>query len=782
MNDDDEEEDHYRNTNREPLSELLPGDHFPLKGTCSRLTLRVQQGDLVYECNYNYSLMGAQPGGFIALHPIRRRSPSPPRREASPANPNHNTEAEEDAYYCPPVRPSSMDQRPLVLFVAHQHYAESLSTTITFFPRLSVINHTGVPIRFAMFQQDPRAGPQLASHDRRLLQPWIPKETKQQMEKEPMYQPLVALTAHGRLYHQQCIPVLQCTYNSNLVMGLSLEQTTGNVLGSREVQEVVHHLREAVDHHPRMLQLYDSAGRSFYVQVNVLPRTIILSVALWVSNLTNYPLVLTESLLTRRVSAGQDSNVGIVPSQGEPFLIGCRMQEFTQVFFRIGLDGGWSSAVQVEVGSAGVFESISADGVPRSCNYVIQIPNPLEGRPIVLRITPRWVFVNTTAKKRLQIYVDCPLFSKAVRAARKDKARLAALQAMSSFPLNPGEHFVSCVGQIEGNRFSLRERLEGMLPSVTSITGEGVQHRDMTLYYEAQRTDFMSIDFPGETNVNLWAARRLRGRQTAVALGAPLEVYKPDRFDPIALEPFDPYASTESVVTGRLSITIQNKENVLTMLLGGVEATQISIQNRLLAQTVIIRQRGIRRRNTVPPCQNRFYLWEDDRSEHVLSIHIDGYKGQWFEVDFSGGDCVVSRHATPSLRHPLLNRPPPMYGANEEAMRIGYEAQLAAVHLPFYVGGFTTNHESGRIVVMITDTPVPLNATISQRRIPRHASYTLHVSFLKFVYLCEATVLAKYQHYQLAKSAAGAKARRRSHAADKKTRGESRCHCSYIGR
>ncbi|KPA77619.1 hypothetical protein ABB37_06979 [Leptomonas pyrrhocoris] len=665
------------------------------------------------------------------------------------------------------------DKRPLILFVVINYSSDNLIEHIALYPRLTLVNHLGVNARVAVFQQDPAAGPQTPD-EAMLLAPWTaPYVGRGRHERERFHRSLVALGAHDALPHQHALPLHFCTYSNNLVLGLSFSQSTGDTLITADLELVVTRLREAVDHHPHMLLLHDSHGRTFYVQVSVMPRTVVLSVALWVYNLTEYPLLMCDNIVRRRLCPGQSSTTGIIPSQGEPFLIGCRLADFTQGFFSIGLDGGWSGAVPIDVGSTGVFVSAQSRlGIQRSCNYSILFPNAQEGRPMVLQITPRWVFYNN-AQKRLRIHFRFPGLAKVMREAERMKRRqllllkqgaesadgmeaaaassspspqqqqrsqalhpaddnVSTLASLATVQLNPGDYHVSCVGPIEGNQFCVQDVLEGVLPSITSITKDNnFEHRDVAAYYESHLTPYMDVDRPGAAAFNLWAAPRAPGKRVAVSYGGDLIVQRPLLPHPTWLEPYDAYAS-DAVITGRIAVEVQNTDNVLTVLLQPIQGTKILLQNRTARDAVMVRQQGSRRRNRIPPRQNRFFLWEDARQEHRIRVHILGFKGRWFDVDFSSGECQVTYHEDSEA------------AAEAEALAAAQQAhpwpthvkRSAAPHTPFsfFVRGYA-NREKTRVTIIVTELAIPLYASIDAWR--TSSVFSLQVSMVRFSWIQE---------------------------------------------
>ncbi|AYU76546.1 N-terminal region of Chorein, a TM vesicle-mediated sorter, putative [Leishmania donovani] len=654
------------------------------------------------------------------------------------------------------------DERLLILFVIHTYSADGLMQHISLYPRLTLINHLGLTARVVVFQQDPLAGPQTPDEATLIAQWTAPRVGRGLHDQERFYRSLVALGAHDALPHQHALPLHFCTYGSNLVLGLSFTQSTGDAFFTADLDPVVTHLRDAVDRHPRLLQLRDSHGRAFYVQVSVMSRTVVLSVALWVYNLTEYPLLMSDGFLQRRLCPGQNSTSGIIPSQGEPFLIGCQIADFTQGFFAIGMDGSWSSAVPIDVGSSGVFVSaLSRLGITRSCNYSILFPNAQEGRPMVIQITPRWVFYNNTPKQ-LRLQFRFPGLETAMQQAEKRRRRLrmremdaraaendieaaavpfeaagatlqgarhrllleaddtvGALNSIAAVQLNPGDYHVSCIGPIEGNQFRVQEMLQGILPAITSIHAAGrVGHRDVSSYYESQYTPYMDVDRPGEATFNLWAAPRALGKQVAVNYGSDLIVQRPSAPHPTELEPHDMY-SADAVITGRIAVAVQSADDVLAVLLQPIQGTKILLQNRTESHTVMARQLGSSRRNRIPPRQNRFFLWEDARQEHTIRVHLLGYKGRWFDVDFSAGECQVTRHvdteaaaAAEALDHARRLHPHPT--------QVKLEAELhgrtaAAADFSFHVRGYT-NTEKTLVTILVTETPVPVYAAIDSWR------------------------------------------------------------------
>nr|CAJ2468091.1 unnamed protein product [Leishmania braziliensis] len=670
------------------------------------------------------------------------------------------------------------DARLLALFVIRTYSADGLVQRIALYPRLTLVNHLGLTARVVVLQQDPLAGPQTPDEATLIAQWTAPFVGRGRHDRERFYRSLVTLGAHDALPHQHALPLHFCTYGSNLVLGLSFTQSTGDAFFTADLDSVITHLRDAVDHHPRLLQLRDNNGRPFYVQVSVMSRTVVLSVALWVYNLTEYPLLMTDSVLQGRLCPGQNSTSGIIPSQGEPFLIGCQLADFTQGFFAIGMDGGWSGAVPIDVGSSGVFVSALPQlGITRSCNYSILFPNAQEGRPIVIQITPRWVFYNNTSK-RLRLQFRFPGLENEMQKAERRRRRLlmreigtttaesgneaatlpftaaetapqavrrrllletddtvGALTSIAEVQLNPGDYHVSCIGPIEGNQFRVQEVLQGALPTIMSITGSDcVKHRNVASY-ESQYTPYMDVDRPGEATFNLWAAPRAPGKQVAVSYGGHLIVQRPSAPHPTELEPHDMYA-TDAVITGSIAVVVQSAENVLAVLLQPIQGTKILLQNRTKSHTVMVRQQGSRRRNCIPPRQNRFFLWEDARQEHAIRVHILGYKGRWFDVDFSAGECQVTRHvdikaatAAETLEHARQLHPHPTQ------VKLGAElhGQIAAAAVfPFHVRSYT-NAEKTRVTVLITESPVPVYAAIDSWRTSQAMSLRMTMVQLSWI-------------------------------------------------
>jgi hypothetical protein len=390
---------------------------------------------------------------------------------------------------------------------------------------------------------------------------------------------------------------------------------------------------------------------------------------------------------------------------------------------------------------------------------------------MVLQITPRWVFYNNT-QKRLRIYFRFPGLAKAMQEAEKKRRQLQAQQAESQLSnantntdaatvstgsspeciqilrqaddnvstltslatvlLNPGDYHVSCVGPIEGNQFCVQDVLEGVLPTITSITKDNrVEHHDVAAYYESHLTPYMDVDRPGEATFNLWAAPRAPGKRVAVSYGGDLVVQRPVFPHPTWLEPYDVYA-TDAVITGRIAVEVQNTENVLTVLLQPIQGTKILLQNRTARDTVMVRQQGSRRRNRIPPRQNRFFLWENARQDHRIRVHLQGFKGRWFDVDFSAGECQVTYHEDGKA------------AAAAEALA---EAQQAhpwptnvksgdRPHTPFsfFVRGYA-NLEKTRVTIIVTESAIPLYASIDSWR--TSAVLSLQVSMVQLSWIQE---------------------------------------------
>ncbi|RNF06290.1 uncharacterized protein Tco025E_07605 [Trypanosoma conorhini] len=641
-----------------------PNAEYPLLGLCSRVELRLSLDGCVY-CT-SLSTLSLESGVVLTLQPIG------------------------DA-----ATPQACHSRlPVCLFMALQRFAASGSAVIHLLPRMTVLNHIGVPVKLSLWQEEesaPRrrddgvgsiiyydrgergsssvdaATAAAAGDQASLLWPrWGGRDSRRRRR-------LIRVGGHGALPHRGALPICQCSYSGGLSLRLSFTQAGGETLQTGETVTVCSSLKRRVGREPCLVRLLDSSGRSFYVQVAVLHRTLLLSVGHWVINLTEYPVLLTDSAVSRRLTAGQLMHTGIPPSQGLPFLVGSRPAEFTVAFLKLGLDGDWSGAIETRVGSHGVAESprCVVGGLTRSCNYVIQFPRVQEGRPVVLLLTPRWVFINN-ANRRLKVHFAFPAKRRSysskrpsagehtpppqtATAATATTTTEAGTQPLSFLTLRPGEHHFSCLGTATGNVASFQDTLEDAAPSITSFSNDAVRHTNLAEFYEVHRTAPISVDGPCHATFNLWASLRQPEVAPSVVYGARTTGAGSFLPPPQLSAGGSHFGEDVAFVTGRISVTVQHIDNVLAVVIDGIHATNMVIQNRARGETLAVRQKGSQRRTVIPPCQNRFFLWEDYSTDPVISLHVIGHKGAWFEVDFSRGDCQVQRRHTSDATAEVLS-------------------------------------------------------------------------------------------------------------------------------
>ncbi|KAH9586362.1 Vacuolar protein sorting-associated protein 13 [Trypanosoma melophagium] len=735
-----------------PLSEdfwiFLPNTEYPLSGTCSRVEIRITLNDIFYIASF--STMSLESGVFLNFQPTGDVA----------------------------LRTARYNNLPVSLFIVLRRYAESGSTVVVLFPRMTVINHIGIPVKLSLWQEEPFSSESYDSEENDDMDEINRNNDnrdgtnnnnnnstnnrggggggrkKRKSSESSLWKflggqrsrgRLIKIAAHDSLPHQGSLPISQCSYDASLHLSLSFSQTGGETLGTGAdgPVRVCARLRRRVGREASVVDLRDSAGRRFPVRVSVLHRTLLLSVGLWVVNLTEFPVLLADTGSPRRPAAGQMSNTGIPPSTGVPFPVGCRSVEVPGVSLTLGLDGGWSAEIPTHPGAHGIVESSRREaGITRSCNYVIQFPRVQEGRPVVLLLTPRWVFVNNTSR-RLKIYFACSndkdkekkkkqgkgaLLSSSWgnvsedrdkntattntttttttttttkrRRRSEDITKLETLDASYIPPvtLRPGEHHFSCIGTAVGNFVAFEDTLEDTVPSITSFSSENVRDTNLSDFYEAHRTTPMSVDEPGHATFNLWATLKQPTRIPSVAYGAlvtgssgtTIETPLSSRSSSSSLTSEISYTGEDiAFITGRLSVIVQPGNNLLAVVIDTLHATNILIQNRARGITIAVRQKGTSRRSIIPPCQGRFFLWENYRTAApVILIHIIGYKGAWFEVDFSRGTSQVRRSAT-----------------SEDTKNI-----LA----PFHVVAFTSVHDAERMTILLTDEIIPMYASFDE--------------------------------------------------------------------
>lgn len=339
--------------------------------------------------------------------------------------------------------------------------------------------------------------------------------------------------------------------------------------------------------------------RNFHLLVTIRPRQIIFSVAMWVCNMTPYSLRLSDYWWSKKMVAGVNEVRGIPPSEGSPFPLGVLLYRFDAAFLQIGFDAEWSTVFSPIVGATGVIESReNTSGIIRSCNYTIYFPNAKAHQPAVMLLTPRWVFCNLTSK-RLRVFLDYPglkkvrergertkkklkcqgnwwsrnlkkkdedevlnntsvgtigastshssfLYSESSTAEAEELSdvlesqRMSMVTSMTTFYLKPNDYYVSCVGPVVGNCVFLQEDLEGIVPSIEVLGKNGrvanpnAQHVGM--FFEAQRTDAIAVDIPGEKRFNLWASPTPSQAQIATWHGSTVTAYPK-----AALLPFFPH-------------------------------------------------------------------------------------------------------------------------------------------------------------------------------------------------------------------------------------------------
>ncbi|CCW64578.1 unnamed protein product [Phytomonas sp. EM1] len=723
--------------------ELLPtGYCYPLKSNCFTLRLRCNTNrtfNSVYAAEID--VLTLKSGMLLRLYPFPETTDSSicnkddKQRKIPRGSCGVAQMIRQDAFN---------DTRPLMFLVACREITESQSRVITLLPCFRVVNHTGITLKISIWQKDGFAGAQTPM-DCALMEPWLPRESDRkwcvpEKKKHFFYSSLVPLAIHDELRHNHALSILQYTVDSNLALGLSFAQCTGAMVRTEGLVPIVKNLRRALHHNSLWLPLHDSIGRTFHVHVAIFQRVIVLSAAVWVYNLTYYPLLLTDSSLTCRLTAGQDSNTGIIPSQGTPFLIGCKLQDFPYMSFKIGLDGEWSSLVPMDVGTSGVFESIQKEfRITRSCNYSIQFPNLQMARPVVLCITSRWVFINRTMKS-LRLFFDYPgmqgVIEKTYEEARKAASQTAgdttrsrgitmALASVVSIELNPGEYHVSCIGTDTGNKLTLQEKVEAIPSSLTTTTTAiTAGDKDTPMLYESLRTDNVPIDQPGQATLNLWVVPR------------PLVASLPPHSCATAEGSFGG-PDTDAVVTGRIIVSVQNAEGMLAVVLSSCSDQHVLIQNRTQGTTVIVTQKGRQRRSIIPVRQDRFFFWEDSSGEHVMGVRAQGNNISWFEIDFTHGNCLITpRQSDSTLKG---NEQSPRAREREKYGRRKCPPQSpsseAARTPPFHVRGYVST-EKKRVTVIITDAPIPRYVTIDPWR--TSFFFGLRVPFMQARWLCDA--------------------------------------------
>ncbi|ESL05624.1 hypothetical protein TRSC58_06720 [Trypanosoma rangeli SC58] len=696
-----------------------PNAGYPLLGLCSRVELRLSLDGYVY-CT-SFSTLSLESGVVLTLQPLGDA--------ASPA--------------------ACHSFLPVCLFMALQRFAESGSVIIHIFPRMTVINHIGVPVKLSLWQEEGSEPEREAVTAAELLQHRDASVSSNFAAAAVGGQGVVAssrsgvrssrrrlirIGGHGALPHRDALPICQCSYSGGLLLRLSFTQTGGETLQTKEAVKVCSSLKRRVGREPCLVRMRDSGGRSFYVQVAVLHRALLLSVGHWVINLTEYPVLLTDSFVSRRLTAGQLVHTGIPPSQGLPFLIGSHPAEFTLAFLKLALDGEWSGGIQTRVGSHGVVESPRSvvGGLTRSCNYVIQFPRMQEGRPVVLLLTPRWVFVNNT-NRRLKVHFAFPVpkrrhSSKRLHAgertsptpqtaATKTEAEAAVemateteTQPLSFVTLRPGEHHFSCIGTTTGNMVSFQDTLEDSAPSITTFSYDDVRHTNLAEFYEVHRTASISVDGPCHATFNLWASLRQPEVVPSVLYGARTMAPASYLSSPQFSAGSSHFGEDVAFVTGRISVTVQHIDNVLAVVINSIHATNMVIQNRARNETLAVRQKGSQRRTVIPPCQNRFFLWEDYRTDPVVLLHVIGHKGAWFEVNFSRGDCQVQRRHTSEATADVLT--------------------------PFSLRACTSTSNAQHVTILFTDESIPPHASFDDAW---HTSvgYTLSFPALELLWLTE---------------------------------------------
>ncbi|RNF00080.1 putative vacuolar protein sorting-associated protein 13A isoform X4 [Trypanosoma rangeli] len=697
-----------------------PNAEYPLLGLCSRVELRLSLDGYVY-CT-SFSTLSLESGVVLTLQPIG---------DAASSAACHSF-------------------LPVCLFMALQRFAESGSAVIHLLPRMTVINHIGVPVKLSLWQEEGNKPERGAATAEELLQHrdasvssnlaaaavdgqgfvassrWGVRSSRRR---------LIRIGGHRALPHRGALPICHCSYSGGLLLQLSFTQTGGETLQTKGTVEVCSSLKRRVGREPCLVRMRDSSGHSFYVQVAVLHRALVLSVGHWVINLTEYPVLLTDSFVSRRLTAGQLMHTGIPPSQGVPFLIGSHPAEFTLAFLKLALDGEWSGGIHTRVGSHGVAESPRSvgGGLTRSCNYVVQFPRVQEGRPVVLLLTPRWVFVNNT-NRRLKVHFAFPVTkgrysSKRLHAgehtsptpqtaATKAKAEAEAAgettvtetQPQSFVTLRPGDHHFSCIGTTTGNMVSFQDTLEDSAPSITTFSYDDVRHTNLAEFYEVHRTASISVDSPCHAAFNLWASLRQPEVVPSVLYGSRTTTPASYLSSLQCSADSSHFGEDVAFVTGRISVTVQHIDNVLAVVINSIHATNMVIQNRARNETLAVRQKGSQRRTVIPPCQNRFFLWEDYRTDPVVLLHVIGHKGAWFEVDFSRGNCQVQRRHTSDATADVLS--------------------------PFSLRACTSTSNAQHVSILFTDESVPPHASFDDAW---HTSvgHTLSFPALELLWLTE---------------------------------------------
>lgn len=719
---------------------LESGSHYPVVDACNTIRLRLMIHHRIYEADL--FLESASNSTFLFLQPKGERA-FPTTEYCFPAPVDSTTKI---------IRENTFDKRPIVFYVVATLVASGTSTNIILFPRLTVVNSLGATVRLTLWQSDPNGGPE-TNTDRRVLHSWNQKVASKTSEVNSVRKnyrgsggrterpsDLILLGAHNALQHKEELCVQQCTYASNLWLGLSFFQPGGSTEGEwittpeGGIVEVCSNLRHAVyaamssssqpicmalqprRRNDRGVETENRPHAPFYILVTVQPRTITLSVGMWVCNMTNYPLLLSDRWIGRRILPGIDERSGILSSQGTPFLLGIVLHRFDQAFMRVGLDGEWSSVFCPNIGASGILESfVPSLNIVRSCNYTIYFPNAKAHQPAVMLITPRWVICNLTSK-RLYLHLSYPGLEDAKRKeASKSSSKkhgavtldspssipgavgagepVGAIASMTTIFLRPNDIFVHCIGPSNGNSVLVEEDLSGAIPSVEiwnhSESGAS-ENRDVVSqhvweYVRAECSPPLSVDIPGEARFNLWAIPNVPEQRISespsVAGHLETERTARKRMKPGSEEKL---TMPRAAVTGRLSISVTpSHDNVLVVSIRSLVETAICVQNRMLRRTVTAQQVGSDRSCFIACQKNRYFTWEEPRGKRVIQVRMEGCHGCWYKVDLTSRECdvqFVEERGNCSLRD--------------------------SPSRPFYVEALPELSQA-QVIILITESPVP---------------------------------------------------------------------------
>lgn len=688
------------------FTHVQSGEFYPIYGACHTLTIRVSLCSRIYVGTLQ--LESASHSTFLYLQPLAAL-----QRHGE----GHNMETKNGVL----IRENEKDNRPLVFYVLVALVANSTSTDIILLPRLTLINTVGLPVTLTVWQRNPEAGP-ATQMEGDMLRNWNAAHHRAEDGGEeaaaapPALQlpdDLVFLGGHHGLPHGGALCLSQCTYKSDLYMGISLDGDSGvwSTGESSSIVKITSSLRSSVlerdesGGHPICVRLHHAKySRGFYLLISIEPRTITLSVGMWVCNMTPFPLLLSNHW-PRRVLAGVCESNGIAPSTGAPTILGVRLHLFDHAFLKIGLDSAWSEVFPISIGGSGtVVADCPALKITRSCNYTVYFPNVQAHQPAVLFITPRWLFCNLTGKC-LRVHIDYPGLAEAKRVAvvkqgrftrstpalvvekeKAEKARADAVTEVSSLYLRPQTFIASCLGPKEGNQIVFQEDLAGVVPSMEPLHSFSQSEQHVNLLYETQCTESISVDTAKEEFFNLWAVPTLSKPQAGTLDGARVTVTRTS--DSRRLQIADTRSVHDAVLTGRLSVSVmQAHGHIRVVSISPVLTSKICIHNRMSTKAVSVRQAGNTRCSTIPCQTNRYFWWEDPRKDHVLLVHAVGFKGSWFLVDLRSGECRVRYESQGEGRHS--------------------EASMSC-RPRFFVKALQHNsaHTALRITILVTDEPI----------------------------------------------------------------------------